>query len=119
MRADALVPTHPANALVLPTPLWELGGALVIGWVLWELGKRRHPLGFLTGMYLALSGLARFVVEFWRINPKEYFGMSNAQTAAVVSVLVGLAIVLVTRTGAKVGGPAAMPVRVEAAEAGA
>ena len=46
MKPDALVPVHPANALVLPTPLWEFGAALVIGWVLWELGKRKHPLGF-------------------------------------------------------------------------
>ena len=115
MRPDALVPPHPANALVLPTPLWELAGALVIGAILWQLGKRMHPLGFLTGMYLLLSGVARFTVEFWRINPAEYFGMSNAQTAAVISVLVGGAIVLAVRRRPLVGGPAPMPVRVEEA----
>ena len=74
-----------------------------------------HPLGFLTGMYLLLSGVARFVVEFWRINPPEYFGMSNAQTAAVLSVLVGGLVLLAARKGPLVGGPAAMPVRVEEA----
>ena len=115
MRPDALVPPHPANALVLATPIWELAGGLLIGLILWQLGKRMHPLGFLTGMYLLLSGLARFTVEFWRINPPEYFGMSNAQTAAVISVLVGAGIVLAVRKGPLVGGPAAMPVKVEEA----
>lgn len=115
MKPDALVPVHPANALVLPTPLWELGGALVIALVLWQLGKRMHPLGFLTGMYLLLSGVARFVVEFWRVNPPEYFGMSNAQTAALISVVVGGLVLLAARKGPLVGGPAEMPVRVEEA----
>ena len=115
MRPDALVPPHPPNALVLPTPLWELGGAILIGLILWQLGKRMHPLGFLTGMYLVLSGVARFTVEFWRINPPEYFGMSNAQTAALISVLVGGLMLLATRRGTPVGGPAPMPVRVDEA----
>ncbi len=115
MRPDALVPPHPADALVLATPIWELAGALVIGLILWQLGKRMHPLGFLTGMYLMLSGLARFTVEFWRINPPEYFGMSNAQTAAVISVVVGVGIVQAGRKQPLVGGPAAMPVKVEEA----
>ena len=115
MRPDALVPPTPANALVLATPIWELAGALVIAAILWHLGKRMHPLGFLTGMYLLLSGVARFTVEFWRINPPLYFGMSNAQTAAVISVLVGGAIVLAVMKQKPVGGPAPMPARVEEA----
>ena len=39
LRPDALVPPHPANALVLPTPLWELGGALVIALILCSWGR--------------------------------------------------------------------------------
>ena len=89
MRPDALVPPTPPDALVLPTPLWEFGIALVLGWVLWRLGKRAWPVGVMTGLYLVLSGVARFVVEFWRINPKLYAGMSNAQVAALGSVLAG------------------------------
>ena len=73
-----------------PTPLWELAGALVIAAILWWLFDRSRPVGWLTGMYLVLSGAARFAVEFWRINPKLYFGMSNAQVAALGSVIVGL-----------------------------
>jgi len=40
-------------------------------------------------MFLLLSGAERFLVEFIRINPPVLFGMSNAQWAALVSMLIG------------------------------
>ncbi|ADW68867.1 prolipoprotein diacylglyceryl transferase [Granulicella tundricola MP5ACTX9] len=91
MKADALVPPSPRWALVLPTPLWEFVAAMVLAFVIWQVGKRMRPVGWLTGLYLVLSGTERFIVEFWRINPKLYFGhsMSNAQVAALGSVVVG------------------------------
>jgi len=115
MAANALVPVHPADALVLNTPLWELIAALVIAWAIWQLGAKARPLGFLTAVYLVLSGLARFTVEFWRINPKLYLGghFSNAQMAALGTVLAGGVILLLVRSRQPVGGPAAMPVRLE------
>ncbi len=104
LKPDALVPTTHAGAMVLPTPLWEFAAALAIGWVLWQLGVKARPLGWLTGAYLVLSGAARFFVEFWRINPKLYWGMSNAQVAALGSVVVGVGIVLAVRGGVRIGG---------------
>ena len=50
-------------------------------------------MGWLTGLYLVLSGVGRFLVEFVRINPKLYFGMSNAQVAALGSVGVGIGVI--------------------------
>lgn len=97
MRPDALVPPNPPNALVQPTPVYELLFALAIGWWLWKRGSKPRPLGFLTGEYLVLSGIGRFLVEFVRINPKLYWGMSNAQVAALGSVIVGAVIMLMTR----------------------
>ena len=90
---NALVLPTPATALVLPTPLWEFAGALVIAAILWKLSERSRPVGWITGVYLVLSGPARFLVEFWRINPKLYWGMSNAQVAAVLSVLIGFCFI--------------------------
>jgi len=89
MRPDALVPTRD---LVQPTPVYELLFSLLVFWILWELGKRHKPIGWLTGLYLILSGIGRFLVEFVRINPRIYFGgtMSNAQVAALGSVIVGI-----------------------------
>lgn len=115
MRPDSLMPPTPPDALVLPTPLWEFGIAIVLALLIWKLGSRARPLGWLTGVYLSLSGIARFLVEFERINPKLYQGMSNAQVAALGTVVAGLLIIAVVRKRDVVGGPAPMPVRVESA----
>jgi phosphatidylglycerol:prolipoprotein diacylglycerol transferase len=51
-------------------------------------GKRRS--GSVLAAFLVLSGLARFLVEFIRINPRVFWGMSNAQTAALCSLVAGI-----------------------------
>jgi phosphatidylglycerol:prolipoprotein diacylglycerol transferase len=100
MASNALVPPSPPNAMVQPTPIYELLFSLLVFWILWQLGKRAHPVGWLTGVYLALSGIGRFLVEFVRINPKIYFHqtMSNAQVAAAASALVGLAAIALAQS---------------------
>jgi phosphatidylglycerol---prolipoprotein diacylglyceryl transferase len=96
MAKNALVPPTPPTALVQPTPVYELLFSLALAWLLWRLGSKTRPIGWLTGLYLVLSGLGRFLVEFVRINPRLYWGMSNAQVAALGSVVVGLAVMLIT-----------------------
>lgn len=86
-----IVPT-PVGVRVLPTPLFELGAGLLIGWYLWQRAGKRHPVGLITGQYLALSGVARFLVEFVRRNPKVLLGLSNAQLASLGAVVAGLAL---------------------------
>jgi phosphatidylglycerol:prolipoprotein diacylglycerol transferase len=95
MAKNALVPPNPPDALVQPTPIYELFFALVLFWILWKLGTRAKPVGWLTGVYLVLSGIGRFLVEFVRINPKIYFHntLSNAQVAAAASILVGIVVI--------------------------
>jgi phosphatidylglycerol:prolipoprotein diacylglycerol transferase len=92
MAKDALVPTPD---LVQPTPVYELLFSLVLFWLLWQWGKRSRPVGWMTGVYLMLSGLGRFLVEFVRINPKLYLGMSNAQVAALLTIVAGVALIAV------------------------
>lgn len=95
MAKDALVPPNPPNALVQPTPVYELLFSILVFWILWKLGEGHKPVGWLTGMYLVLSGIGRFLVEFVRINPRLYFGhtMSNAQVAAAGSIVAGLLVI--------------------------
>jgi phosphatidylglycerol:prolipoprotein diacylglycerol transferase len=62
-----------------------------------EMGKRyapesRVPSGAVFAAYLVLTGVARFLVEFIRINPRSFFGMTNAQTASLASIVSGIAI---------------------------
>lgn len=97
MAANALVPPNPPNALVQPTPVYELLFSLALAWWLWRRAKTSPPVSVITGEYLALSGIGRFLVEFVRINPKLYWGMSNAQIAALGSVAAGLALIAVAR----------------------
>ncbi len=84
-------PTAP-GVRVLPTPLFELFVGLLIGWYLWRRAGKPHPVGMITGQYLVLSGLARFLVEFVRRNPKVLWDLSNAQLASLGAALAGIAL---------------------------
>jgi phosphatidylglycerol:prolipoprotein diacylglycerol transferase len=94
MRPDALVPTPD---LVQPTPVYELLFSLALAWWLWARGKKHLSVGEITGEYLVISGIGRFLVEFVRVNPRLYWGMSNAQVAALGSVAVGVVLVGVAK----------------------
>jgi phosphatidylglycerol:prolipoprotein diacylglycerol transferase len=106
---NGLVPTVER---VHPTPIYEFVVACAIAWWLWRMGAPdpissinpertssagtrpstasvRRPGGVFAA-YFVLTGAARFLVEFIRINPRSFLGMSNAQTAAAVSVIGGI-----------------------------
>jgi len=89
---NGIEPTPP-GVRVHPTPLYELGMGLLIGLYLWWRGGKRHGTGAIVGEYLVLSGMARFMVEFIRRNPKVLWGLSNAQLASAGSALVGLGLI--------------------------
>jgi len=103
---NGLVPT---TERVHPTPIYECLAWLLIFWLLWREGRRateiQRPAGLVLSHYLILTGLARFLVEFIRINPRYYLGFggagviapahdallmwSNAQVAGLISVAAG------------------------------
>ncbi len=92
----------PTSQRVHPTPIYELLVALLIAGYLWRRGAKasetgRPPVGQITGEYLVLSGLARFLVEFIRINPRIYWGMSNAQVASLGSIAAGILLIVWAR----------------------
>lgn len=84
---------QPVWVPVYPTPLYELGAGLVIGWWLWRRLGKPHATGAILGQYLMLSGIARFLVEFIRRNPKVLWGLSNAQLASAGAGLAGVALI--------------------------
>jgi phosphatidylglycerol:prolipoprotein diacylglycerol transferase len=81
---------------VHPTPIYEFLVAILIFWILWRLGARamktHASYGIVFAAYLVLTGIARFLVEIIRINPRSFYGLSNAQAASVVSVIAGVAL---------------------------
>lgn len=45
--------------------------------------------GIVFAQYLVWTGMARFLVEFIRINPRSFLGLTNAQAASLVSIVAG------------------------------
>lgn len=92
----------PTTERVHPTPLYEFLAWMAIAYILWRLGARflheKRPAGSIFCAYLILTGIARFLVELIRLNPRSFFGMSNAQTASVASVLLGTILVVSLKT---------------------
>jgi phosphatidylglycerol:prolipoprotein diacylglycerol transferase len=89
---DGIEPTPPF-VRVHPTPLYECAAGLLIGAWLWWRGGKQRGTGALVGEYLVLSGIARFLVEFVRRNPKVLWDLSNAQLASIGSVIAGAALI--------------------------
>jgi phosphatidylglycerol:prolipoprotein diacylglycerol transferase len=92
----------PTTERVHPTPLYEFLAWMLIAYVLWRSGARflqeKQPSGRIFCVYLILTGVARFLVEIIRLNPRSFFGMSNAQTASVASVLLGVLLLFFVRS---------------------
>ncbi len=86
----------PTTDRVHPTPLYEFVIWIGIAGLLWYLGGRAlrtpHRGGKIFCYYLILTGMARFLIEIIRINPRSFLGMSNAQAASVVSIVLGAAL---------------------------
>jgi phosphatidylglycerol:prolipoprotein diacylglycerol transferase len=110
----------PTTQRVHPTPIYELLAALLIAWFLWRRGRRPRTgqpaiaVGEITGEYLILSGLARFLVEFIRINPRIYWGMSNAQVASLGSIAAGILLVVWAHRHASAPARETLPVAIQA-----
>ena len=86
----------PATCSVHPTPIYEFLIWMTIAALLWFLGGKALRGGKVNGVifcgYLILTGIARFLIEFLRINPRSFYGLTNAQAASAVSVLAGAAL---------------------------
>ncbi len=89
---------------VHPTPIYELLAYTAIGFFLLSLRKKELATGTLLAIYLVLSSVARFLVEFVRINPEAAFGLTQAQLIAVGLAVVGGAWLL-THRSSTVAGP--------------
>jgi len=99
--------TH-AIVRVHPTPIYEFIVGLLIAWFLWRRGTQRlrdqAPAGEVLAEYLVITGLARFLVEFIRINPRSFFGvLTNAQVVSLLSIAAGVVLMFVVRARSAAG----------------
>lgn len=81
---------YPPGVKVHPTPIYEFIQSVIILAILWPLRKKGFPSGTIFWLYLILSGLARFVVEFWRVNPAVGLGITEAQWFSVILIALGI-----------------------------
>jgi phosphatidylglycerol---prolipoprotein diacylglyceryl transferase len=82
--------TVPTTDRVQPTPVYESVTMALVAWILWSLRDRLAP-GLLFALYLVLSGLERFLVEFVRRNQDALLGLTAPQVESLVLMVVGLA----------------------------
>jgi phosphatidylglycerol---prolipoprotein diacylglyceryl transferase len=85
----------PTTERVHPTPLYEIAASLLLLLVLRRIAKTKAMPGMVFAVYLVGSGMFRFLVEFIRRNPPVFIGLTEAQWVAAVSLLLGVALLLV------------------------
>ncbi|OGK08078.1 MAG: hypothetical protein A2W80_00080 [Candidatus Riflebacteria bacterium GWC2_50_8] len=83
----------PTDINVHPTPLYESFSTLILlGFLLfvgWRIGGGRR-----FAFFLIWFGVSRFFVEFIRLNPFIYWGLSSSQLLSIFFVIAGIIIML-------------------------
>ncbi len=99
-----------------PTPLYSIGANVVVGILLARLWSLGASLGMVTGLYLVLAGMARFVEENYRGEPQTpvLAGLRLYQWLAIILVLIGVSVTTADARGAPDTGPSAEPTLVAA-----
>lgn len=82
----------PTAERVHPAPVYEMLLYLLIFAVLSRQRASQRPRGSLFAQYLILTGVARFFVEFVRINPRVALGLTIPQLISLVSIVLGVAL---------------------------
>ena len=96
-RYGQVVPVH-------PTQLYEVGMSTLIFFLLWRIRLHRHQPGWLFAVWLALAGVERFVVEFFRAKDDRFFGVITlAQIISLGIVALGVAGILKRRRAEAAG----------------
>jgi protein-S-isoprenylcysteine O-methyltransferase Ste14/membrane-associated phospholipid phosphatase len=96
-----------AGVPVHPTPLYSILYNVVIAVVVARLWQLHAALSLIVGIYLILTGLARFVEESYRGEPQTptKAGLKLYQWMAVLSVLAGVIITMAGGTAAAAAAP--------------
>jgi len=92
---------YPAGVVVHPTPIYEAAAYTLIFAFLWSIRRYDFPSGTLIALFLLLSPLARFLVEFVRINPPFLGSLTEAQVTSLV--LMVIAVVYLLRNRREIG----------------
>ena len=85
----------PLGKALHPSQLYEMLTELALfGFLYWRYGRPHSP-GKIMGMYLVLSSIARFLIEFTRYHEQGlHFGLSLTQWISIPLALGGVALLM-------------------------
>jgi phosphatidylglycerol:prolipoprotein diacylglycerol transferase len=87
----------PTLERVHPAPIYEMIAYLAIFFVLWRLRRLEKPPGWLFGVFLMLTAIERFSVEFVRTNEQLWLELTEAQLVSVGVAIFGGALVVLSK----------------------
>jgi len=82
---------------VYPTPLYEIIASLLLFAFLWSIRKKIKTPGVITGIYLIVNGIERFLVELIRVNTKYKslpFQPTQAEIISLLLVISGIGLIV-------------------------
>jgi phosphatidylglycerol---prolipoprotein diacylglyceryl transferase len=88
----------PITIKVHPTPIYEAVLLLLIFIFLWRVRHIGLPAGTSIALYLILTGIERFFVEFIRLNAKFMFNLTGPQIFSLLFIVIGSTMLYNRRT---------------------
>jgi len=85
----------PNNRALIPTQLLSAAGDFIIMGILLVLDKKVKKKGVLAGIYMVLYSIGRFVIEFFRNDPRgTIFGLSTSQFFGIIALIIGIVVII-------------------------
>lgn len=82
----------PAGIPILPTQLFSAAGDFLLFAVLLLLSRKLKTKGHVFSFYLTLYSIGRFIIEFFRQDPRGSIGIfSTSQFVSILTLLLGVA----------------------------
>ena len=90
----------PAGVPLWPVQLFSAGGDFLLAALLLLLDRKKPRAGLLTGVYLLLYSIGRFLIEFLRDDPRGAVGLlSTSQFIALFTAAAAAAILVLRKRG--------------------
>ena len=90
----------PSGVSLWPVQLFSAGGDFLLAALLLLLDRKKPRAGLLTGVYLLLYSIGRFLIEFLRDDPRGAVGLlSTSQFIALFTAAAAAAILVLRKRG--------------------
>ncbi|MBU1199632.1 MAG: prolipoprotein diacylglyceryl transferase [Nanoarchaeota archaeon] len=100
---------NPPQGCRVPSQLYESAKNLLIFFTLSILyTKKKLKDGVLFWLFVTMYGVLRFIINFWRENLSNYFGLSGGQFWSLIMAILGIVMLIVMHVKKK---PVQQPVR--------